>query len=459
MPSLIRRCTPCVFLFLWWCFCIVLITTVVVTAGETSTDLYNLLGVDRSASTQEIKKAYRRKALDTHPDKNKDVPAEEAAAAFQKVVHAFEILSDASSRNRYDRTGRTDDSGGMGGGSRQHHGGGGFQWTFRWSSNTRQARPKLKDRFSVKEAQSRILHIVSLDQLEVIMTTAESNSNGNGNGSSNERLVLERNLLICFYTPPLETHVMDEMVYPWPFAAMSTQKIWWEDLLQTTVVRYHRSNELTEFFGIPPGDQLKEPVFLFGKRGQPLRDPGTWTRRLSTGNRNVFDKWVWEQLQVKITFVNQNDHPVELYWVHDRTARQKGIVGAHERTTLTTMLAHEWWVRDARTDTRKDSPSRNKMTDATCLLNVKITSDTRTVYTIPKRTCYDLSGHCPFWNQRGNECSRNPGFMHEVCAATCRRCEMDHREYEGDTAGVADVDGDGGATKEERKSSAFNDEL
>ncbi len=266
------------------------------------TDLYKLLGVSRSATTQQIKKAYRKKALDTHPDKNKDVPAEEAAAAFQKVVHAFEILSDASSRKRYDRTGRSDDPGrGNSGGNQQ----GGFQWQFRWNSNNfnqrqRRPKPKLKDRFDVKKAQSRILHIVSLDQLEVIITTSEFG----------EDPVLERNILICFYTPPHETHVMDEMVYPWPFAAMSPQGIWWEDMLQTTVVRYHRSNELTEFFGVPKGEDLDEPLFLFGKRGQKFNDMDSW-ERLSTNKRAVFDSWVWQCLEVPITFVNKHNHPVE----------------------------------------------------------------------------------------------------------------------------------------------------
>ena len=279
--SSVIRCSLCIFLFL----------LVVLVAAE-ETDLYKILGVDRSATTQQIKKAYRKKALDTHPDKNMDVPAEEAAAAFQKVVHAFEILSDGNSRKRYDRTGRSDDSGGG-----HHQGGGGFQWQFRWTTNQRQRqKPKLKDLFQVKKAQSRILHIVSLDQLEVIIS---------------DGILLERNLMICFYTPPLESHVMDEMVYPWPFAAMSSQGIWWEDLLQTTVVRYHRSNELTEFFGVPKGDVLDKPLFLFGKRGQKFRDPATWERRLSTDNREVFDAWVWESLEVPIIFVNKHDHPVE----------------------------------------------------------------------------------------------------------------------------------------------------
>lgn len=283
MSSMIRY-SLCVFLFLSYCF-------VVFVAAAEKTDLYKLLGVARSATTQEIKKAYRRKALDTHPDKNKDVPAEEAAAAFHKVVQAFEILSDASSRKRYDRTGRTDDPGGMGGGGGHQQ----QQWNFRWNTQQRRAKPKLKDRPDAKQAQSRILHIVSLEQLEVIIT---------------DGLVLERNLLICFYTPPLETHVMEEMVYPWPFAGMSSHGIWWEDFLQTTVVRFHRSNALTEFFGVPKGDNLDKPLFLFGKRGQTFRDQGAWNR-LSTDNRQVFDTWVWHQLQVDVDFINEHDHTVE----------------------------------------------------------------------------------------------------------------------------------------------------
>jgi len=415
--------------------------------GEES-DLYKLLGVDRTSSTQEIKKAYRRKALDTHPDKNKNVPAEEAAAAFQKVVHAFEILSDASSRKRYDRTGRSDDPGGMGGG-----GAGGRQreWTFRWNTNQRRPKPKLKDRFDVKEAQSRILHIVSLAQLELIITTESD---------ENDDLVLERNLLICFYTPQLETLVMEEMVYPWPFAAMSTQGIWWEDLLQTTVVRYHKSNELTEFFGVPKGEYLESPVFLFGKRGQKFRDAGAWSRRLTTNDRKVFDNWLWEQLQVEITFVNKHDHPVEMYWINERRAIDRGIIGSNEKRNLTTMLSHEWWFRDARTDTRKDSPGRYKLTEQTCLYNVKITSDTRIEYAIPKRDCYDLSGHCPFWNQRGRECSRNPVFMHEACAVTCNRCEKDDSEDDPrEDDATRDGEKNNNNDKDEERESSSKDEL
>jgi hypothetical protein len=56
---------------------------------------------------------------------------------------------------------------------------------------------------------------------------------------------------------------------------------------------------------------MKEPIFIFGKRGQKFDDKEAWNRRLQTGEREVFDKWVWGQLQVEVEFVNEHDHPVE----------------------------------------------------------------------------------------------------------------------------------------------------
>ena len=70
--------------------------------------LYEIMGVERNASESEMKKAYRVRALQSHPDKN---PSSEAKENFQKLQAAYNILKNADSRKLYDETGFVDGEG------------------------------------------------------------------------------------------------------------------------------------------------------------------------------------------------------------------------------------------------------------------------------------------------------------------------------------------------------------
>lgn len=65
---------------------------------------YEILGVDNSATSGDIRKAYRKLALRWHPDKNPD-NSEEAAEKFSKISDAYEVLSDPTKRRKYDQQG------------------------------------------------------------------------------------------------------------------------------------------------------------------------------------------------------------------------------------------------------------------------------------------------------------------------------------------------------------------
>ena len=91
-------------------------------------DLYEILGVNRDASEDELKKAYRKLAMKYHPDRNPD--NKEAEEKFKEAKEAYEILTDANKRAAYDRYGHAGVDPSMGGGGGGGQGFDGFADAF-----------------------------------------------------------------------------------------------------------------------------------------------------------------------------------------------------------------------------------------------------------------------------------------------------------------------------------------
>lgn len=81
--------------------------------------LYTTLGVNRNASADEIKKAYKKLAFEHHPDKNKGNPG--AETKFKEISNAYNILSDENEKNKYDQLGDNNYNNGNGGGNDMRH--------------------------------------------------------------------------------------------------------------------------------------------------------------------------------------------------------------------------------------------------------------------------------------------------------------------------------------------------
>lgn len=102
----------------------------------TKTDYYDILGVGKTASAEEIKNAYRKKALEWHPDRHKN-DKETAEKKFKEINEAYQVLSNPQKKSQYDQFGHASAQGFGGQGGNPFAGGFGGQsgpFTYTWSS-------------------------------------------------------------------------------------------------------------------------------------------------------------------------------------------------------------------------------------------------------------------------------------------------------------------------------------
>lgn len=103
MLAFLLHVTRCCNIAITYTFLSVFSLPLYIPLSNTRRDFYKILGVSKSASTSEIKKAYRKLAVKYHPDKNPD--DSEAVTKFHDINDAYEVLQDEEKRDIYDRHG------------------------------------------------------------------------------------------------------------------------------------------------------------------------------------------------------------------------------------------------------------------------------------------------------------------------------------------------------------------
>jgi hypothetical protein len=418
----------------------VLLICLLATAAE---DLYALLGVSRSAKANEIRAAYRAKAKETHPDKSSLGP-EEAAAEFRKVASAYEVLSDAKSRQQYDATGRTDfrphEQQQQQQRQHQHHN---FHFGFGFGGRNGRVHRNLYDpwlRRQILSAQSRVLTIHSLRHLLSVAAGDDSRT-------------LERFVLLAFVDSSGESEctrkLQEEILFPWPFAGYSESTsggghgdAYWDDIL--TVGRVvlvgpsdSAAGRLAAALGLAPsfsGSAQQCPQIVLLSKGLELQHGRVApTKAFSPQTAEQFSEWVWPQLSISVTFVNKSLWPLSFWWLDGTLGKRLKELAVGERYQAHTFLSHVFILRPTFVE-------GNALTNESSLLwyTAKLQDHGREVE-INSR-CIDRHGDCQRWRQEGF-CDSNPhhsrswyvqqnpghcAWTLENCVVSCkRRCQAE----------------------------------
>jgi len=120
----------------------------------TNQDYYSILEVSKSATLEEIKKAYRQQALKWHPDKHTGEEKQKAEARFKEVNQAYEVLKDPQKRQMYDQVGHnaySQQGSGFGGGNQYGGQQGPFRYSYSSNVNTEDMFGGFSDPFDIFE--------------------------------------------------------------------------------------------------------------------------------------------------------------------------------------------------------------------------------------------------------------------------------------------------------------------
>ena len=446
-----------------------LLAAAALVAGE---DLYKLLGLSRrpAPKASEIKAAYRARARETHPDKQRDKDPEVAAAEFRKIAEAYEVLSDPHSRRIYDQTGQRSSRPQQ---QQQQQQDGPFTFHFNFGNfggqqfHGRRSHPHLFNphlRRQILAAHSRIIRIRSLEHLLSVAgagTDADADADADADPDSpSPDVLLDRYVLLAFINAGDEdcSHkLLNELLFPWPFAGYSSEggkdgsssdsvgDAYWDDILVIGKVKLNgrpdsAASRLAARFGIDAQlDAQSCPTILLLNRGERIerRDPADPTPAPGRFQPQVFvsavafSAFIWPQLKVTVSFINLSLWPVDMWWLDGTLGKKIAVLQIGESYTSSTFLSHVFIFRPTKVE-------GYGLTNESSLLwyTAKVDDDGKQVPILPR--CHEIHGDCVRWRSEGF-CDttgvpsvyvlQNPGFapwVQQNCIVSCGKgCASD----------------------------------
>jgi len=343
-------------------------------------DPYKILGIERSANLYEIKAAYHRKALETHPDKVQNVDPEVAAETFSKVTNAYEILSDPATRREFEQD---------------------------WKKECDCLRPE-KNADVIKE-QSIVTTISTLQQLRELVL------------DKNQRL--KKNLymaLVC--QENVETIIDDTLLFPHPFTSSTENDIHMETMIQPVKVRFDEKSEICRFFNITNDEYRKDSFHvIFGHKGENLTNYELYSS--SIPSRMLLNAWVISKQIINVTVSNHHHTSVDLYEKFRYRSNHLATISPGECTSVTQRLGHVIFATDSRLNKYPgaEKPRFSAMKTPTTIGVWSVSGDP---ILIEAKFCYDLSSSCDelVLLHMPTTCEVHPEYMHGICAKSCKFC-------------------------------------
>ena len=360
----------------------------------TAQELYARLNLTRSASAKDIKKAYYRAALQTHPDKVDEVEKEAATARFKAISEAYEVLGDDNLRRVYDASGSVPD--GKARNARQRGSGDdGFgyeqqqqQQRRRQQQHYRRAPRRSYEQFEVNLAQQRMVRLHSLDQLRdalrpgssgarygLIGFVGKSSSQGAPlplSHSPHRRLAPRRTcrrdglpsrrapppraaplpVPVCRLVQPSARRrllvgggvLRTSMVGEDPRGREIARESRWEDVLQTFIVG-GSDGGVARALGV----ETDGPAVAWVRIRRGDGEEGSGEGYPSAAELDVerfesddgFVSWAYHKLAVEFEIVNEDHRPLRCWWINGRSASKMGEVLPGESWRRVPPLARE----------------------------------------------------------------------------------------------------------------------